>query len=95
VEENLSRRIILEKRYKFSLWYILIGIWVVLIAQSYISSMFVVETIPYSSFLDSVKSGKVREVAISQDEIQGKLITKEGRELKFKTVRVDPGIRAC
>jgi cell division protease FtsH len=92
VEENRSRRIILEKRYKFSLWYILIGIWIVLIAQSYLSSMFVVETIPYSLFLDSVKSGKVREIAISQNEIQGKLLTREGKVLKFKTVRVDPEI---
>jgi cell division protease FtsH len=92
VEENRSRRIILEKRYKFSLWYILIGIWIVLIAQSYISSMFVVETIPYSSFLDSVKSGKVREIAISQNEIQGKLLARDGKELKFKTVRVDQEI---
>lgn len=82
----------MEKRYKFSLWYVLIGIWVVLIAQSYISSMFVVETIPYSNFLNLVKTNKVTEISITQNEIHGKLLNKEGAEQKFKTVRVDPEI---
>jgi cell division protease FtsH len=68
---------------------VLIGIWVVLIVQSYISSMFVVENIPYSSFLGLLKDGKVTEIAISENEIQGKLITEEGKEQKFKSVRVD------
>lgn len=79
----------MEKRHKFSLWYVLIGIWVVLIVQSYISSMFVVENIPYSSFLGLLKEGKVTEVAISENEIEGKMVTQEGREQKFKSIRVD------
>ncbi len=80
----------MEKRHKFSLWYVLIGIWVVLIVQSYISSMFVVESIPYSSFLGLLQEGKVTEIAVSENEIQGKMITQEGKEQKFKSVRVDP-----
>ncbi len=80
----------MEKRHKFSLWYVLIGIWVVLIVQSYISSMFVVESIPYSSFLGLLQEGKVTEIAVSENEIQGKMITPEGKEQKFKSVRVDP-----
>jgi len=84
----------LERRYKFSLWYILIGIWIVLIAQSYISSMFAVETIPYSSFLNLVKTDKVREISISQNEVHGMLLNRDGREVRFKTVRVDPEISA-
>ncbi len=84
----------MERRYKFSLWYILIGIWIVLIAQSYISSMFAVETIPYSSFLNLVKTDKVREISISQNEVHGMLLNRDGREVRFKTVRVDPEISA-
>ena len=68
----------MEKRHKFSLWYVLIGIWVVLIVQSYISSMFVVESIPYSSFLGLLQEDKVTEIAVSENEIQGKMITPEG-----------------
>jgi cell division protease FtsH len=69
---------------------VLIGIWVVLIVQSYISSMFVVENIPYSSFLDLLKEGKVTEIAISENEIEGKMIAAEGKEQKFRSTRVDP-----
>lgn len=83
----------MEKHYKFSLWYVLLGIWVVLIIQSYISSMFAVQTIPYSQFLNLLKSGKIVEVAITANQIQGKMKTDGGApdEAKaFKTIRVDP-----
>jgi cell division protease FtsH len=83
----------MEKHYKFSLWYVLLGIWVVLIIQSYISSMFAVQTIPYSQFLNLLKSGKIVEVAITANQIQGKMKMDGGApdEAKaFKTIRVDP-----
>ncbi|MCX5846628.1 MAG: ATP-dependent zinc metalloprotease FtsH [Deltaproteobacteria bacterium] len=83
----------MEKHYKFSLWYVLLGIWVVLIVQSYISSMFAVQTIPYSQFLNLLKSGKIVEVAITANQIQGKMKMDGGApdEAKdFKTIRVDP-----
>jgi cell division protease FtsH len=83
----------MEKHYKFSLWYVLLGIWVVLIIQSYISSMFAVQTIPYSQFLNLLKSGKIVEVAITANQIQGKMKMDGGApdETKaFKTIRVDP-----
>ena len=83
----------MEKHYKFSLWYVLLGIWVVLIIQSYISSMFAVQTIPYSQFLNLLKSGKIVEVAITANQIQGKMKTDGGApdEAKaFKTILVDP-----
>jgi cell division protease FtsH len=82
----------MEKHYKFSLWYVLLGIWVVLIIQSYISSMFAVQTIPYSQFLNLLKSGKIVEVAITANQIQGKMKMDGGApdEAKaFKTIRVD------
>ena len=81
----------MEKQQKFSIWYVLLGIWVVLILQNYITSMFAVKTIPYSEFLKLLKENKVTEVAISANQIQGKV--KEdaaGKEQMFKTVRVDP-----
>ncbi|MBW2468348.1 MAG: ATP-dependent zinc metalloprotease FtsH [Deltaproteobacteria bacterium] len=80
----------MEKRQKFSIWYVLLGVWIVLIVQNYLTSMFAVKTIPYSEFLNLLKENKVIEVAISANQIQGKL--KEdatGKEQMFKTVRVD------
>lgn len=81
----------MEKRHKFSMWYILLGIWVVLLIQNYLSSAFAIQTIPYSQFLELLKENKVAEVAISANQIQGKM-NREGKEQMFKTVRVDPEI---
>ncbi|HVO66653.1 MAG TPA: ATP-dependent zinc metalloprotease FtsH [Syntrophales bacterium] len=83
----------MKKEHKFSIWYVLIGVWVVLIIQSYIASMFAVQTIPYSQFLNLLKAGKIVEVAITANQIQGKMKVEGGTpgETKtFKTIRVDP-----
>jgi cell division protease FtsH len=80
-----------EKRYKFSIWYILLGIWAVLLIQSYLSSAIGIRTIPYSEFLNLLKQNKVTEVAITANQIQGKMVA-DGGEQMFKTVRVDPDI---
>jgi len=80
----------LEKQHKFSLWYVLIGFWVVLIIQSMIAQLFIVKTIPYSQFLNLLKEGKVTEIAIGENQIQGKMRDSAGKLEDFKTVRVNP-----
>jgi len=85
----------MEKHHKFSIWYVLLGIWIVLIIQHYLVSAFSVRTIPYSEFLSLLKDNKIKEVAISSDRIQGKMQTDgagQNHEQMFKTVRVDPEI---
>jgi len=83
----------MEKHHKFSIWYILLGVWVVLILQNYLFSAMAVQTIPYSRFLSLLKDGRITEVAISENRIQGKMKPEEGEALEvFRTVRVDPGI---
>ncbi len=81
----------MEKQQKFSIWYVLLGIWIVLILQNYITTMFAIKTIPYSEFLKLLKENKVIEVAISANQIQGKIKDDAaGKEQLFRTVRVDP-----
>lgn len=41
----------MEKHHKFSIWYVLLGVWLVLILQNYLFSAMAVQTIPYSRFL--------------------------------------------
>ena len=84
----------MEKQHKFSIWYVLLGIWVVLIIQNYIASMFAAELIPYSQFLNLLKTGKVTEIAVTANQIQGKMkIEGAPNEFKlFKTIRVDPDL---
>jgi cell division protease FtsH len=83
----------MEKHHKFSIWYILLAVWAVLLLQNYIGGALSVKTIPYSRFLTLLNQDKVAEVAVTADRIQGRLKSeKPGAEKgeAFKTVRVDP-----
>jgi cell division protease FtsH len=85
----------MEKHHKFSIWYVLIAIWVVLIVHDVMVNMFAIEHIPYSDFIKALEQGKVSEIAITADRIQGKIKTpKDGKEVEkmFTTVRVDQNL---
>ncbi|HBB16062.1 MAG: cell division protein FtsH [Syntrophus sp. RIFOXYC2_FULL_54_9] len=84
----------MQKHYKFSLWYVVLGIWVVLIVQNYIASMYAAQIIPYSQFLSLLKAGKITEIAVSANQIQGKMRVDGAPEdfKPFKTIRVDPDL---
>lgn len=84
-----------EKHHKFSIWYVLIAIWVVLIVHDVMVNMFAIEHIPYSDFIKALEQGKVSEIAITSDRIQGKIkTTQDGKEVEkmFTTVRVDQNL---
>lgn len=85
----------MEKHHKFSIWYVVIGIWVVLLIHNYLSAALSIQTVPYSQFLKMVKDKKVTEVAITSNQIQGRMLSDSGTDTDgemFKTVRVDPEI---
>ena len=85
----------MEKHHKFSIWYVLLGIWAVLILHNLLVSTLSVRTIPYSEFLELLKQGKVAEVAITSNQIQGKMKAEGGglpAGALFRTVRVDPDL---
>ena len=62
----------MQTQHKFSIWYVMLGIWVVLIVQNYIASMFAAQIIPYSQFLSLLKAGKVTEIAVSPCDLIGR-----------------------
>ena len=85
----------MEKHQKFSMWYVLLGIWGVLLIQNALFSVLSVKTIPYSEFLKALDEGRVSEVAISANIIQGRMRDARagvGPGELFRTVRVDPDI---
>jgi cell division protease FtsH len=52
-----------------------------------------VQVIPYSRFLGLLKEDRVAEVAITQNQIQGRLVGDDGQPAEmFRTIRVDPEI---
>ena len=83
----------MEKHHKFSIWYVLLGVWAVLLIQSYLGEALSIKTIPYSRFLDLLNQNKVAEVAVTENRIQGQMKSeKPGAEKgeAFRTIRVDP-----
>jgi cell division protease FtsH len=80
----------LPPKARFSIWYFLI----VFLTISYLQQHFFsgkVETIPYSQFKQSIAEGKVNELIIGPENINGTLIGTPGQ--KFTTVRVnDPNL---
>ncbi len=85
----------MEKHQKFSIWYVLLGIWVVLIIQNMLFSAFQVKVIPYSEFLKALNDGRVTEVAITSNHIQGRMktaVSDSDAGQTFRTIRVDPEI---
>ena len=85
----------MKKQHKFSIWYAILGIWAVLLLHNMIASALLVKELPYSEFIRLVKEGKVSEITISENVIQGRMIASDaGLEPKelFRTVRVDSDI---
>lgn len=82
----------MEKHHKFSIWYVLLGIWAVLILNNMIYQSIGPEVIPYSEFLSRLSQGKIKEIAIGDKVISGLMVGKDEAEVKFKTVRVNPDL---
>jgi len=85
----------MNKKVSFSIWYVILAFWALLLLQNYFSTLYRIEEISYSEFKALVASGKVAEVSVTAQAITGML--KEERESKegkaFRTVRVeDPGL---
>jgi cell division protease FtsH len=81
----------MKKEQKFSIVYIFLALWAVLLIQSYLSTMLSSQVIPYSQFLKLLKEGNISEVAITANRIEGKMKVegKPGETQAFRTVRVD------
>ena len=71
------------------------GIWLAIMLLNSFSSNAVMKTLPYSEFLKLAKEGKISEVAVTDNVIQGVMLdenSNSGRGEPFRTVRVDPDV---
>jgi cell division protease FtsH len=81
-----------EKKTKFSIWYVMIAIWGILFLQNLFFSQFRPRDISYSEFLQKLEAGKIVEVSVQKDKIFGKMLVDENnveKTVNFDTVRVD------
>ena len=82
-----------QRKQAITTGYLIAAAFGILILQWALTTYSTIETIPYSQFEQLVSQGKVSEVAVGQDTIQGKLKEKlpDGKQA-FVTARVDPAI---
>jgi cell division protease FtsH len=75
----------------WNLWYVILGVWmVVLLGQLWYEST-QVAPMPYSRFLEYQREGRVSDLVIGSSEITGRIIDPEvGKPERFRTLRVDP-----
>jgi cell division protease FtsH len=82
----------IEQHHRISIWYVIIGVWIVLILQNFLASTYAIQTIPYSQFVQKLKQGDIVEVSITEKQIQGVMKSEKSpdQQSSFRTVRVDP-----
>jgi len=76
------------KRTHFTIWYFVIAFLIILLIQNYIMTKKTEDVIPYSEFKESLRSGKIKELTITQESINGERETEKGVR-GFQTVRVE------
>ncbi|MGH7220721.1 MAG: ATP-dependent zinc metalloprotease FtsH, partial [Nitrospiraceae bacterium] len=75
----------------FSILYVFLAIFAVILVHDFIVAVQKVEELPYSEFRTLVAAGKVAEVTVTQQRLTGKLKLEEGTKGQklFTTVRVE------
>ena len=66
----------MEKHHKFSIWYIILGIWFVLILNNLIYGALGPTRISYSEFLDKLRTDQIKELSIGKELISGVMLNK-------------------
>src|SRR6516164_6268443 len=86
-----SRRPVMEKKQQIHFWYVIGAVLLMLFIQSLYLQSTKLTPIPYSRFETLLDANKIKEVAITQNQIQGSLKEAEPDGLKdFVTTRVQP-----
>jgi cell division protease FtsH len=80
-----------NKKVSFSIWYVFLAIWAVILVHDFISALQKIEELPYSEFRQLVAADKVAEVAVGSHTLTGKLKPEgDAKESKlFSTIRVE------
>ena len=76
------------KKTHFTIWYFVIAFLIILLVQNFIVSRKTEDVIPYSEFKESLRTGMVKNLTITQESITGEREPGKGLR-KFQTVRVE------
>jgi cell division protease FtsH len=82
----------MNKRVQFHVWYVIAAlIGVIVLEQLWVASK-QVEILPYSAFLDDLQAGKIAEVRVSGNYMEGQFKEAQNGKQQFVTTRVPPDV---
>ncbi len=81
----------MNRKVSFSIWYVILALWAIILIQDFVRAFNKIEELPYSEFKTLVLADKVAEVSIAGQVVTGKLKPEgEKKEQKlFSTIRVE------
>jgi cell division protease FtsH len=83
---------LMDKQVRFHVWYVIAAlIGVILLEQLWVAST-QVDVLPYSAFLDDLQAGKIGEVRVSGNYMEGQFKEPQNGKRQFVTTRVPPDV---
>src|SRR5579883_2134095 len=82
----------MNKRVQIHVWYVIAAIFGIILLQQLWTQNQQVDVLPYSQFLDDLKNGKIAEVRVSGNYMEGDFKTPQTGKRKFVTTRVPPDV---
>src|SRR5438034_5844660 len=83
----------MERQTQFNLWYVVFAVLAVLWLRDVYMTATQVQPVPYSEFEKELKAGQIKEIAISNNVIQGTYKEPgQDKRTRFVTTRVDPDL---
>jgi cell division protease FtsH len=90
--DDYGRRLTMNKKNLWHVWYFLAALFGIVILQQLFSYNQQVQVIPYSDFLNDLKGGKVAQVKVAGDYIEGSWKQPVNGKKSFITTRVPPDL---
>jgi cell division protease FtsH len=82
----------MNKNTRFNIWYWVVAFFVLIAFQYFFTTVTQVAQIPYSQFEADLRNGKIAEVAVSDNFIQGRYKQAQNERPFFVTTRVEPAL---
>ena len=82
----------MNRKVSFSIWYVFLAIWAVILLHDFISALNKIEEVPYSRFKQMVAEDKVAEVSVSTQTITGKLKQAQDKKAESKDSAKEPSL---
>ncbi|MFN6926140.1 MAG: ATP-dependent zinc metalloprotease FtsH [Tabrizicola sp.] len=82
----------MDRKQQLHLWYFVVAFFGLLLVQSWLSQASVTQRIPYSTFLTYLESGKIDQVTVRAEEIEGRYVNPIDGNTHFITNIVPPDL---